>query len=82
MIESSLPPTLTFEMSLLVLPIPFLPPFSSVSKPTIPISTLGVPIFDILKPLQPQVVDATPTTLLIMSHLDTLQKLNICVHGH
>ncbi|RVX07347.1 hypothetical protein CK203_022710 [Vitis vinifera] len=42
-------------MSLLVLPIPFLPPVSSVSKPTIPISTLGVPIFDILKPLQPQI---------------------------
>ena len=70
--ESPLPPTPTFDTSLPVLPIPLPPPLSCVLEPVIPISTPVVAVSDLPKPSQPQVVDATLSTLSIMANLDTL----------
>ncbi|KAL6313448.1 hypothetical protein AAG906_004411 [Vitis piasezkii] len=58
-----------------VLPIPLPPPLSCVLEPAIPISTPATPTSDLLKPSQPQVANATLSTLSIMARLDTLQKL-------
>ncbi|RVW32850.1 hypothetical protein CK203_107188 [Vitis vinifera] len=44
-------------------------------EPTVPISTPAVPVSDLPRPSQPQVVDATSSTLSIMARLDTLQEL-------
>ena len=71
-IESPFSSTPTFDMSLAVLPIPLLPPLSSALELVVPISTPTVPVFNLPKPSQPQVVDATLSTLLIMARLDTL----------
>ena len=73
--ESPLPPTPTFDTSLLVLPILFPPPLLSAPEPVVPISTPVVPVSNIPRPSQPQVADATPSTLSIMAHLNTLQEL-------
>ncbi|KAL6341193.1 hypothetical protein AAG906_032309 [Vitis piasezkii] len=61
--ESPLPPTPTFDTSLLC------------PEPVVPISTPVVPVSNIPRPSQPQVADATPSTLSIMAHLNTLQEL-------
>ncbi|RVW30056.1 hypothetical protein CK203_113456 [Vitis vinifera] len=73
--KSPLSPTSTFDMSLPILSIPLPPPLSCASEPDIPISTLVIPVSNFLKPSQPQVVDATLSTLSIMARLDTLQVL-------
>ncbi|RVX22749.1 hypothetical protein CK203_008346 [Vitis vinifera] len=73
--ESPLPPTPTFDTSLLVLPILFPPPLLSAPEPVVPISTPVVPVSNIPRPSQPQVADAIPSTLSIMAHLNTLQEL-------
>ena len=70
--ENPLPPFPTFDTSLPVLPIPLPPPLSSAPNPTVPISTPAVLVSDLPRPPQPQVVDATPSTLSIMARLDTL----------
>ena len=67
-----LPSTPTFDTSLLVLPVLFPPPILSTLEPTVPISTLVVQVSDILRPLQPQVTNATLSTLSIMARLNTL----------
>ena len=81
-IESPLSPTPTFDMSLPVLPIPLPPPLSSAPELAVPISTLAVLISDLPRPSQPQVVDATPSTLSIMACLDTLQELFVSMDSH
>ncbi|RVW78301.1 hypothetical protein CK203_055787 [Vitis vinifera] len=48
----------------------------------VPISTLAVLISDLPRPSQPQVVDATPSTLSIMACLDTLQELFVSMDSH
>ncbi|RVW72087.1 hypothetical protein CK203_054784 [Vitis vinifera] len=58
------------------------PPLSSALEPAVPISTPVVPVFDLLKPSQPQVIDATLSTLSIMTHLDTLQELFVSMDSH
>ena len=73
--ESPLPPTPTFDTSLLVLPILFPPPLLSAPEPVVPISTPVVPVSNIPRPSQPHVADAIPSTLSIMAHLNTLQEL-------
>ena len=79
--ESPLPPTPTFDTSLPVLPIPLPPPLSCVLEPVFPISTLVVAVSDLPKPSQPQVVDATLSTLSIMANLDTLQELFVSMNS-
>ncbi|RVW19189.1 hypothetical protein CK203_093860 [Vitis vinifera] len=79
--ESPLPPTPTFDTSLPVLPIPLPPPLSCVLEPVIPISTPVVAVSDLPKPSQPQVVDATLSTLSIMANLDTLQELFVSMNS-
>ena len=74
-IESPLSPTPTFDTSLLMLPILLSPRISSALEPSVPISTLVVPVFDLARPSQPQVVDATSSTLSIMARIETLQEL-------
>lgn len=74
-IESLFSSTLTFHTSLPVIPIPFPPPLSSALEPVVHISTPAVLVSNIPKPSQPQVVNAIPSTLSIMAHLDTLQEL-------
>ena len=71
-IESPLPPTHTFDTSLPVLPIPLPPSLSNAPELVVPISTPVVPVSDLSRPSQPQVVDANPSTLSITAHLDTL----------
>ena len=58
-----------------MLPIPLSPPLLSALNPTVLISTPAVPVSDLPRPSQPQVVNATPSTLSIMARLDTLQEL-------
>ncbi|RVW99109.1 hypothetical protein CK203_019066 [Vitis vinifera] len=74
-IESPLPSVPTFDTSLPVLPISLPPPLSGAPEPAVPISTPAVPVFDLPRPSQPQVADATSSTLSIMARLDTLQEL-------
>ncbi|RVW89454.1 hypothetical protein CK203_046823 [Vitis vinifera] len=64
-----------FDTSLPVLPISLPPPLSGAPEPAVPISTPAVPVFDLPRPSQPQVADATSSTLSIMARLDTLQEL-------
>ena len=73
--ESPLPSAPTFDMSLPVLSISLPPPLSGAPEPAVPISTPAVPVSDLPRPSQPQVADATSSTLLIMARLDTLQEL-------
>ncbi|KAL6325931.1 hypothetical protein AAG906_038422 [Vitis piasezkii] len=73
--ESPLPSTPTFDTSLPVLPISLPPPLLSALDPAIPISTPAILVSDLPRPSQPQVVDATSSTLSIMARLDTLQEL-------
>ena len=73
--ESLLPPTPTFDTSLPVLRISLPPLLLSVPELAVPISTPAVLVSNISRPSQPQVVDATPSTLSIMARLDTLQEL-------
>ncbi|KAL6325998.1 hypothetical protein AAG906_038490 [Vitis piasezkii] len=74
-LESPFSPIFIFHMSLPMLHILLSLPLSSALEPVVLISTLAIPVFDIPKPLQPQVTKATPSTLSIMAHLDTLQEL-------
>ena len=74
-IESLFPLIPTFDTSLPMLHVPLLPPLLSTLKPIVPISTPIVPASYIPIPSQPQVTDATLSTLLIMALLDTLQEL-------
>ena len=73
--ESPFSPTPTFDTSLPVLPVSLPPLLSSALEPIVPISTPTIPIFDIPRPLQSQVIDANLSTLLIMAYLDTPQEL-------
>ena len=73
--ESPFSPTPTFDTSLPVLRIPLPPPLLSVLELAVPISTPAILVSNISRPSQPQVVDATPSTLSIMARLDTLQEL-------
>ncbi|RVW22511.1 hypothetical protein CK203_108931 [Vitis vinifera] len=54
----------------------------SAPELAVPISTLAVLISDLPRPSQPQVVDATPSTLSIMACLDTLQELFVSMDSH
>ena len=58
-----------------MLPISLPPPLSGALEPAVPISTPAVPVSDLPRPSQPQVADATSSTLSIMARLDTLQEL-------
>ncbi|KAL6340507.1 hypothetical protein AAG906_006172 [Vitis piasezkii] len=67
--------TLMLLISGFVLPISLPPPLSGAPEPVVPISTPAVPVSDLPRPSQPQVADATSSTLSIMARLDTLQEL-------
>ena len=65
-----------------MLPISLPPPLSSAPEPVIHISTSVVPVYDLLRPSQPQVSDGTSSTLSIMARLDTLQELFMSIDSH
>ncbi|KAL6313186.1 hypothetical protein AAG906_016775 [Vitis piasezkii] len=81
-IASPLPPTPIFDTSLPGLPISLPPPLSSAPEPAISISTPAAPVSNLPRPSQPQVVDATSSTLSIMARLYTLQELFVSMDSH
>ena len=80
--ESLFPPTPTFDTSLPVLPIPLPPPILSALELIVSISTPAIPISNILRHLQPQVTNANPSTLSIITHLDTFQELFVSMDSN
>ncbi|RVW46390.1 hypothetical protein CK203_081771 [Vitis vinifera] len=74
--ESPLPSVPTFDTSLPVLPISLPPPLFGCPRAYCSyFYTSKVPVSDLPRPSQPQVTDATSSTLSIMARLDTLQEL-------
>ena len=63
-------------------PIPLPPPLSSAPEHVVPISTPVVPVSDLPRPSQPQVVDASPSTLSITTRLDTPQELFVSMDSY